>query len=281
MPAFEDIKPGSRLRGLGGTAEVVQVVRFGPEALKHCRTPRSIAVRKAASISRPGGHTHSTPMAACCGWHPKFTASACLSCRSLNASTLSRYRPVPRSIPRLIRPSASLASLPFPQAWYDPGMISLRENEQEDCSPQTERVLVANGGPILIGSKLLSPASAGRPPRGCGGAARWCAETQRGTDMTKSKGRASATRSGTKSRSKGKRANPVVHHKTRNSSKRAAVLALLGRPNGTTITAIMEATGWQAHSVRGFLAGWCARSSGCAGTREDGWRARLSGDRQA
>jgi hypothetical protein len=38
-------------------------------------------------------------------------------------------------------------------------------------------------------------------------------------------------------------------------SKQAAVLALLRRPNGTTITAIMEATGWQAHSVHGFLAG--------------------------
>jgi hypothetical protein len=73
--------------------------------------------------------------------------------------------------------------------------------------------------------------------------------------MTKSKGRASAKpRSGTKSRSKGKRAKPVVHHKTR-GSKQEAVLALLSRPNGTTITAIMEATGWQAHSVRGFLAG--------------------------
>jgi hypothetical protein len=35
MLAFEDIKPGARLRGLdpAGIAEVVQVARFGPDAL--------------------------------------------------------------------------------------------------------------------------------------------------------------------------------------------------------------------------------------------------------
>lgn len=50
----------------------------------------------------------------------------------------------------------------------------------------------------------------------------------------------------------------------RAGTKQAMVLAMLRRPEGATVAQIMAATGWQAHTVRGTLAGALKKRLGLA-----------------
>jgi hypothetical protein len=43
--------------------------------------------------------------------------------------------------------------------------------------------------------------------------------------------------------------------RTNPPSKQSRIISMLQSPNGTTISAMIRATDWQQHSVRGFLAG--------------------------
>jgi hypothetical protein len=73
--------------------------------------------------------------------------------------------------------------------------------------------------------------------------------------MSKHKGaRATKARSASKGRSKATRHQVARGPKTRAHSKQMRVVGLLSRPSGATIAGIMQSTGWQPHSVRGFLA---------------------------
>lgn len=62
----------------------------------------------------------------------------------------------------------------------------------------------------------------------------------------------------------------------REGTRNAIVIGLLEKPAGATIVEIMAVTGWQSHSVRGFISGSLVKKSGLkvdSFKREDGQRA--------
>jgi hypothetical protein len=77
--------------------------------------------------------------------------------------------------------------------------------------------------------------------------------------MTKTAKKRTAARSTTPSSNRpkpskaGQKGNRVAA--VRSGTKQSAAIEMLRSPGGVSIAALTKATGWQSHSVRGFLAG--------------------------
>ena len=79
---------------------------------------------------------------------------------------------------------------------------------------------------------------------------------------------AEATEDGTAAEA-GPQAAPAARSgKTREGTKQALLVEMLGRPEGATIDEIVAATGWQPHTVRGAFAGALKKRLGLDVTSE-------------
>jgi len=86
------------------------------------------------------------------------------------------------------------------------------------------------------------------------------AERKAGVGAQSAKGASAKTQANQKATKARRAAKPARKAKpkkgaAREGSKAAQVVAILQRKGGATLTEIMSKTGWQKHTVRGFMAG--------------------------
>jgi Protein of unknown function (DUF3489) len=112
-----------------------------------------------------------------------------------------------------------------------------------------------------------APAPEGKPK-----AAKKASRAPQGAKVAKKKGKSGKSGKSAKKATPAKKA-PKGAKKAKSAragSKTDKVLELLKRPGGVTAKELMKATGWQPHSVRGFLSGTVGKKMGLTITSNKG-----------
>jgi Protein of unknown function (DUF3489) len=121
------------------------------------------------------------------------------------------------------------------------------KGESKMTSTSEEQTTLAASGPAQEPKPATKPSLAQRKPRVAP------APTKSGKKTTPAK----------KAPKGAKAAKPAkTESGARHGSKTEQVLELLKRPEGATLQNLMKATGWQAHSVRGFISGTIGKKMG-------------------
>jgi hypothetical protein len=79
------------------------------------------------------------------------------------------------------------------------------------------------------------------------------AKTTKAAATKKATRSAHAATKASKAKGATKKATGAKKADTGGTSRKDAVVALISRPKGATLAELMTATGWQAHSIRGFM----------------------------